>query len=229
MIDYKRVLICLARGYKRRHMTAADEGAIVGWATNESGEHYPIHEATGGGSPSGGKSSYREKMLASAKKHRERAEKAQAEAERRWNNHSEMARETPMGQPVIRQSYGNYRKSMQNEFEKSREAHNKAEYHQRKAENIEKRFAKVDVGKVRAEIAQREGYKTALTKASKAINAGNREGAIAAISETNPTLGKYLEKQTTGTLKQMINGAKQTNTSELKRLKKQEERAWKEG
>ena len=49
MIDYKRVLLALARGYMRRHKITADEGAIVGWATNESGEHYPIHEATGGG------------------------------------------------------------------------------------------------------------------------------------------------------------------------------------
>ena len=49
MINYKRVLLALARGYMRRQKFAQDEGAIVGWATNESGEHYPIHEATGGG------------------------------------------------------------------------------------------------------------------------------------------------------------------------------------
>lgn len=48
-IDYKRVLIALARGYIKRHTMATDEGVIVGWATNESGEHYPIHEATGSG------------------------------------------------------------------------------------------------------------------------------------------------------------------------------------
>ena len=49
MIDYKRVLLALARGVMRRRKMMADEGAIVGLATNESGEHYPIHEATGGG------------------------------------------------------------------------------------------------------------------------------------------------------------------------------------
>ena len=49
MIDYKHALIILARNAHKRHKMTADEGAIVGWATNESGEHYPIHEATGGG------------------------------------------------------------------------------------------------------------------------------------------------------------------------------------
>ena len=48
-MTYRRVLIALARGYMRRRKMTADEGAIIGWATNESGEHYPIHEATGGG------------------------------------------------------------------------------------------------------------------------------------------------------------------------------------
>ena len=52
MIDYKRVIVALMRGAMRRRQMANDEGAIVGWATNESGEHYPIHEATGGGGKS---------------------------------------------------------------------------------------------------------------------------------------------------------------------------------
>lgn len=58
MIDYKKILIALMRGAMRRRQMTNDEGAIVGWATNESGEHYPIHEATGGGgksTASGGK------------------------------------------------------------------------------------------------------------------------------------------------------------------------------
>lgn len=231
MADWKSLffrLVNLARAEK----LITDEGDIVGWATNESGEHYPIHAPTGGGgSSSGGKSvrgsgsSYKEKMMERAQKHREQAEKAQAEAERRWNQQGEMARETPMGQPVISQSYGNYRKSMQNEFEKGREAHNKAEYHRQKAENIEKRFAPVDVGKVRAEIAQKESWKAALSKAERAIKAGNREEAIAEMEKVNPRLRPLLEKQTPGTLKQMISGTKRTNAQELKSLKAKEAKA----
>lgn len=51
MIDYKRVLLALARNALRRRQMTKDEGDIVGWATNESGEHYPIHAPTGGGVP----------------------------------------------------------------------------------------------------------------------------------------------------------------------------------
>ena len=225
MADWKILffrLVNLARAEK----LIIDEGDIVGWATNESGEHYPIHAPTGGGgSSSGGNSSYKEKMLERAKMHREKAEKAQAEAERRWNRQGEMARETPLGQPVIAKSYGNYRKSMQNEFEKSREAHNKAEYHRQKAENIEKRFSPVDIGKVRAEIAQKESWKTALSKAERAIKAGKREEAIAEMEKVNPRLRSLLEKQTPGALKQMISGTKRTNAQELKQLKAKEAKA----
>ena len=39
MIEYKRVLLALMRGANRRHKLALDEGEIIGWATNESGEH----------------------------------------------------------------------------------------------------------------------------------------------------------------------------------------------
>ena len=49
MIDYKRALLALIRGANRRRKLALDEGEIIGWATNESGEHYPIHAAQGGG------------------------------------------------------------------------------------------------------------------------------------------------------------------------------------
>lgn len=56
MADWKSLffrLVNLARAEK----LITDEGDIVGWATNESGEHYPIHAPTGGGgSSSGGKS-----------------------------------------------------------------------------------------------------------------------------------------------------------------------------
>ena len=52
MIDYKRVLCCLARGYMRRLKTINDEGEIIGWATHEDGQHYPIHAAQGGGGSS---------------------------------------------------------------------------------------------------------------------------------------------------------------------------------
>ena len=57
MIDYKRVLLALMRGANRRRKLALDEGEIIGWATNESGEHYPIHAAQGGGGGSSGASS----------------------------------------------------------------------------------------------------------------------------------------------------------------------------
>ena len=51
-INYKRVLIKLARGWMKRQRAkmAQDEGDIIAWATHEDGEHYPIHAATGGGS-----------------------------------------------------------------------------------------------------------------------------------------------------------------------------------
>ncbi len=205
-----------------RKMTAKDEGDIVGWATTEEGQHYPIHAAQGGG---GASSSHAEKMRGRAAEYREMAGKARKEAEAAWNRQGEMARETPMGQPVIASSYGNYRKSMQSQFEKSRQAAKKAEELERKAANIEKRYAKVDAVKVRQEITMREGWKTSLSKAEKAIKAGNREEAISAMAETNPKLRPLLEKQSLGTLKQMISGTKKTNAQELKKLKAQGEKS----
>lgn len=52
MIDYKRVLLALMRGANRRRKLALDEGEIIGWATHEDGQHYPIHAAQGGGGSS---------------------------------------------------------------------------------------------------------------------------------------------------------------------------------
>ena len=251
----KRVLICLIRNAMKRRSVVMDyepdnhpenwrtikgakvhlngEGQIDGGAGGKfsgrawTSETHPHKGSSGSNTAS--KLSYKEKMLERAKMHREKAEKAQAEAERAWAKHGEMASETIPGQPVISKSYGSYRNSMQREFEKSREAHNKAEYHQRKAESIEKRFKSPDIDKVRSEIKQRETYKVAMAKASKAIKAGNREDAISEVAKVNPTMGKYLEKQSTGTVKNMINGFKTTNSAELKKLKKQEENAMKEG
>ena len=60
MIDYKRALIILVRNAMKRRIVK-DEGEIIGWATNEDGQHYPIHAPQGGGggssSAGGGKSS----------------------------------------------------------------------------------------------------------------------------------------------------------------------------
>lgn len=53
MIDHERVLIALMRGANRRRKLALDEGEIIGWATHEDGQHYPIHAAQGGGGSSG--------------------------------------------------------------------------------------------------------------------------------------------------------------------------------
>ena len=53
MINYKRVLFALARGALRRRQMATDDGEIIGWATHEDGQHYPIHAAQGGGGSSG--------------------------------------------------------------------------------------------------------------------------------------------------------------------------------
>ena len=57
MTDHKRVLIVLMRGANRRRKLALDEGEIIGWATHEDGQHYPIHAAQGGGGGSSGASS----------------------------------------------------------------------------------------------------------------------------------------------------------------------------
>lgn len=56
MINYKRVLLALMRGANRRRKLALDEGEIIGWATHEDGQHYPIHAAQGGGGGSSGAS-----------------------------------------------------------------------------------------------------------------------------------------------------------------------------
>lgn len=51
MIDYKRALIILVRNAMKRRIVK-DEGEIIGWATNEDGQHYPIHAPQGNGSKS---------------------------------------------------------------------------------------------------------------------------------------------------------------------------------
>lgn len=54
MIDWKSMffrLVELARSEK----TVNDEAEIIGWATHEDGQHYPIHAAQGGGGSSSGK------------------------------------------------------------------------------------------------------------------------------------------------------------------------------
>ena len=49
-IVWKRLFFQLVDVVQKEY--AMDEGEIVGWATHEDGQHYPIHAPTGGGGKS---------------------------------------------------------------------------------------------------------------------------------------------------------------------------------
>lgn len=54
MTDWKSMFFRLVE-LARPEKTVNDEAEIIGWATHEDGQHYPIHAAQGGGGSSGGR------------------------------------------------------------------------------------------------------------------------------------------------------------------------------
>lgn len=56
MTDWKSMFFRLVK-LSRPEKTVNDEAEIIGWATHEDGQHYPIHAAGGGGGGSSGASS----------------------------------------------------------------------------------------------------------------------------------------------------------------------------
>ena len=124
-IDYKRVIIALARGAARRRMVQ-DAGEIVAWATNENGDHYPIHAPDGDAQGNLFTGKFERIVGKSEKEAAEKRQQAKAEAAEKRAEEREARREEREEKAAIRERERAIKKEEREEQNRKKETEKRA-------------------------------------------------------------------------------------------------------